>query len=78
MEDAKKEERTFRDASNIGEPATALGGQLIVRFKNPEADEFCFKIVSAHIVKEIEEGKSYAALTSRLNMRYAPGDGEEW
>ena len=50
LEDAEKEEREFRDASNINANATALGGQLIVRFTN--GAKSCFKVASAHLVRK--------------------------
>ena len=49
LEEVKKEERDFRDLNTIKEKATALGGQLIVRFTN--GTDTCFKVVSAHIAK---------------------------
>ena len=71
LDDAKKEERTYIDAEAIEGDSHKMGGQLIVRFTDGE--NTCFKSVSAHIVKKLDDG-SYIALTARTNLRYTPQD----
>ena len=75
MEDATKEERTYINADAIGGEETKLGGKLIVRFT--DGANTCFKSVSAHIVKKVNDD-CYIALTTRTNLRYAPSDGGEY
>jgi hypothetical protein len=65
----------LRTGANIKKPDVALGGELIVRFKDEEGKNR-FKIVSAHIVKKEDDGP-YFILTTRMNLLYKPEDSDD-
>jgi len=75
LADATEEERTYKDKDSIGGLDTCLGGELIMKFEDPNGKNL-LKRGSAHIVKKTTNG--YAAMTSRCNLNAKSKEGGDW